>query len=151
MELKVEAIRDVLLYLEKAITIERSQYGFLTNSIGWYELYQCAELRAKHSEADIQYTIFALWDAGLIRCDPPTKGNNGDIILLSIRDISWNGHELLNNIRPQRLWDSIKTTAKKVGISSVKGIVTLAGAAIQGIASNPDILRVILSGAGIES
>lgn len=127
-----------LYFLEDNITI--NQY----NSIKAVKFNQItSSLQNQYSENDIIYTLVQLKSAEYISCDINIPGRERKITG-KIYNITWDGHELLNSIRPKPVWCAVKQNAAKFGINSIRGIASLAGNIINSIATNPDIIKQII-------
>lgn len=139
MKLNIDCVRDVLLYLEENITMDNNNriipVSFKTVK---------TVLQNKYEENDIIYAISKLLDTRYI-IGYIDKTNGRYKITGSINDITWEGHEFLNSIRPQTIWEATKENASKLGISSIRGIASLANNIINAIVTNQEIISSILS------
>ncbi|QHZ45880.1 DUF2513 domain-containing protein [Bacillus sp. NSP9.1] len=104
MELKHDCIRDLLLALEKNLGLYRA----LKKS----EILEMESLK-KYSLEDIVYTISKLKEAGYIKA----KFYLGGEFLVS--EITYDGHQFLDNVRDPEVWAMTKTSASKVGGASL--------------------------------
>ncbi|MDT2756967.1 DUF2513 domain-containing protein [Enterococcus asini] len=109
MELKIDLIRDVLLYAESlplgktSLDVPVSESPFLK----------------KYTEDEIVYALSKMGndDAHLV---------NGSINWINAKPYFWSigtptylGHQYLDNIREQKVWDHVKKKAKTVGSVSL--------------------------------
>lgn len=115
MKLNHDCVRDLLIFLENNLTYQNSYW------ISDIEL-------SDYSHDDLLYTAEKLYEAGYIDCDIiKTLSSNQPQIL--IKEITWNGHELLDNIRDNSVWTKIKK--KLSGFASVSlPIINSVGASI---------------------
>ncbi|RZI33580.1 DUF2513 domain-containing protein [Pseudomonas orientalis] len=107
-----EVIREVLIEVEALSFGERDNFG--------YELSHGAlsENTSKDEHA------LLLWEAGFISgIDVSTMDGPGFIA----PKLTWEGHELLETIRSQAVWERIKTTAKSKGIELTLDSVKILG------------------------
>lgn len=73
----------------------------------------------KISDNDYVGHIEILVDAGIIKNCEVRRDMNGEIILLNVNGpfISMEGHDLLDALRDQNVWDRIRDKAKQLGVS----------------------------------
>ena len=139
MKLNSDCVRDTLLYIEE--NIQMNEY----NRIKEISLSSITKgMIDKYEENDIAYTVFQLIDANFIKGNINTPGRNNKVVA-NIYDITWAGHDLLNSIRPQPVWNAVKQNASKLGINSIRGIAVLAGNIVNAIATNPDVINQIIA------
>lgn len=106
------------------------------------ELSRDEKLLQNYEPDEIFYTAKQLWEAGFIKASKTAGG--GGIRRLDIEDIIWSGHELLGNIKNNTVWKHTVSCAKKIGITSVKGLFHMSGQVIAAIVSNPQALQQII-------
>lgn len=112
MKLNPDCIRDVLLQIESA----PYQENIYPN--------QLYEALSDYSHDEIDYTILKMDEAGFISADiQKYLDNSVDIV---IRDITYNGHQFLANIRSNNIWNNVKEVSKKVGSNSLSTISQIA-------------------------
>lgn len=128
-----DIIRDTLLCIEKACEPHTDDNGrFIAKAkLHWEAIYEDEYLCSKYLIDDIKYCIIKLKEATMIEatiCGRPDK-----ISFLDIDDITWSGHEFLNSIRDDAVWNQIKSKAGTLAKTSIavvaeiaKEIVTLA-------------------------
>lgn len=109
MELKLDLIRDVLLYAE-SLPLGKSSSAFPVSESPFLE---------KYTEDEIVYALSKMGndDARLV------NGNiswiNGKAYFWSIGSPTYKGHQYLDNIREQTVWDHVKEKSKLVGSVSL--------------------------------
>lgn len=139
MKLNIDCVRDVLLCLEENITMDNNNciipVPFKTVK---------TILENKYEENDIIYSISKLLDIRYI-IGHIDKTSGRYKVTGFISDITWEGHEFLNSIRPQTIWETTKENASKLGISSIRGMASLANNIINAIVTNQEIISSILS------
>lgn len=107
MKLNLDCMRDILL------TLEQFNYGQIIHHKEIEE-----KLSPTYSESEIRYSLLKLAEAGYIKAqvfNEPGFCSWVDIIF----DITYIGHEFLNSIRPQSIWQKLSPLAKKTGIESL--------------------------------
>lgn len=100
MRLKQDCIRDILLGLEEELDY--------LQSIGKDELLSLDRL-SHHRTEDSLYTVSKLREAGFLNVSYYLGGN------FRIFDITYEGHQFLENIRDPEIWAKTKQAAGKVG------------------------------------
>ena len=139
MKLNSDCVRDTLIYIEEHL--QMNEY----NRIKEISLLSITKgLIDKYEENDIAYTVFQLIDANFIKGNINTLGRNNKVVA-NIYDITWTGHDLLNSIRPQPVWNAVKQNAANLGIKSIRGLASLAGNIVNAVATNPDVINQIIT------
>ena len=78
----------------------------------------------KYSRAEIAYTLVILKEAGFIEAiiDYASNGINE----LDVIRLTYKGHQFLDTIRPQSVWDKIYSVAEKANLKSIHAIMEIA-------------------------
>ena len=143
MQLKPDCIRDTLLFLEEYLTINYQQSNF--NGITLSQLTE--EMMLKHTyynAEDIWYTVYNLKQIHFIEGRFSDAGKH-KMMFCDIENITWNGHQFLDSVRPDTIWDAVKTKATQIGGISISGLSLIASSIIQGLAGNPDFIQSIVN------
>lgn len=142
MKLNFDCIRDTLLYLEEALVINFQQRTF--ESISLNQLIEDIMLKHTHYEAnEIWYSVYSLKQAGFIEGRFENPGNK-KLYICNIENITWSGHQFLDSIRPDSIWDAIKHKANQIGGISISGLSTIATTILQELTRNPDFIQSII-------
>ena len=124
MELNKDCVRDVLLSCEELLKMDEEGY---MNSLSHEELEQ---VLLNYKTEDIIYTVVKLKEAGFL--DVKVTRASGNILVdVRIYDITFTGHEFLNDIRDDNNWKKVKEIAKSVGAFSINMIAQIAVGVIQ--------------------
>ena len=115
MKLNFYCMRDVLLETEKLPLNQSLNSAALHSS-----------LDEKYSSDDVTYSCIKLHEAGYISAR--IKSYDNKYIVLSIEDLTVSGHELLNTIRSDNVWNKTKEKAKSIGVESIHAVVDIAKA-----------------------
>ena len=67
---------------------------------------------------EVGYNLLLMYDAGLLIAEPQ-KTNTGRTISILPFDLTWEGHELLDKIRNDSIWEEIKHGYKEKGLKSI--------------------------------
>ena len=137
MKLNTDCIRDVLLYLEENLKIENRNFVSITLSTLQEDL-------SKYPAEDVFYTIYNLSEARFVDCKWGVITNE-NYRHCDISNITYRGHQFLESVRPETIWQKTKTVASKVGVHTLEFIesvardvaVELAKQAFSPIPSNP--------------
>ena len=62
-----------------------------------------------------------------------------------INNITWNGHQFLNTIRPDTVWQATKKGASKIGLMSMHALSSIAMKVAETIVSDPAVIAKIVS------
>ena len=143
MKLVPDAVRDIMLYLEENLTLEVVDNKPEYSSISYLKLADELVPSKHYSKEEVVYAIQQLCQCDMIKAHI-TTGKSRRYITCDIYDISWTGHEFLNNIRPQTVWEATKEKATKLGGMSIKALAFLSSTIIQAIASNPELINSIV-------
>lgn len=145
MKLNPDCIRDVLIYLEDNLVYELDK----TNDVRHLPIPLSTivdELKdsKKRTVDDIKYSIEKLVEIEYITNCNIIKGKNSTINY-SISDITYEGHQFLNTIRPQSVWDATKKCASKLGLSSIHALSSIAMKIVDTVITDPNIINKITS------
>ena len=116
MELNVNYVRDILLYLENKIGVKRkgTPPEFRLVPVTLIEMLDSEEL-SKIPGEDITYTLLKLNEAKYIIITDKTPVAGRGISNFSVIDITYKGHKFLNTIKPDTIWEKTQKTIGKVG------------------------------------
>lgn len=117
MTLKYDCVRDILIFCEKELTLD--------SNLAWVPIHLdafCSSL-TQHSREDIAYTLYLLDEAGYIDCHITEA--DGGIFHIIVYRLTYSGHEFLDTIKSDNVWQKIKTTVASVGSASIPVIQTL--------------------------
>ena len=106
MKLNYDCVRDVLLELEKSLLCKYSDGRFIFDAIELRQLKNKLP-NQNYTIEDVFYTVYNLEQAKYINACP-LKGN-GQIVEYLIYDITYEGHQFIEQIRPKTVWDKSKS------------------------------------------
>lgn len=139
MKLKPDCIRDVLLYLESELEIDLKESNFKTITLPIIQKH----FEFVYSEEDVWYTIYNLKEIGFITGKINNAGTH-KMYFCEIENITWNGHQFLNTIRPTSIWEATKSGASKLGIMSVSALSMIASEITKAIITKQEVIDGIL-------
>lgn len=103
MKLNYDCIRDLMIFLEDNLTYTKS--------------FWIADIKIEgYSNDELIYTAEKLYEAGYISGNL-TKTLSSRYPLILIQEITWQGHELLGNIRDNTVWKKLKSKISSVTTS----------------------------------
>lgn len=77
-----------------------------------------------YSEQEISYHCRLLHDAGFLRCEPIKSSTSDRVIGVLPFELTWAGHEFLDQIRADSTWNHIKSYSKEKGVALSFNIVS---------------------------
>lgn len=119
MELNKDCVRDVLLCCERLLKMNDN--GFM-NDLSPEDLQK--ELQ-DYQLTDITYTVLKLEEADLLNAKV-IKAWGNSVVDIIIYDITFEGHEFLDNIRDDSNWKKVKDAAKAAGAFSINMLTQIA-------------------------
>lgn len=146
MKLNAEAVRDVLLYLEQNLEYNDTEYEAqkIIEPISVQTLVKVLTPSKHYTDNEVRYAVKKLWENQMIHAKVST-GTHGNFLNFQVLDITWSGHEFLNNVRPQTIWEITKDKASKLGGMSIKMLSFLSSTIIQAVASNHELIQSIVN------
>ena len=85
----------------------------------------------KFSSDDIEYSILKLDEAGFITAHIVNYDNG--CIIMSVNDISYNGHQFLETIRDTKVWSQTKSICGKIGSFAIDVIAKVSAEVISNL------------------
>lgn len=113
MQINTDCVRDILLYLEANLKISK---GHVFESISLKKLQEA--FTDKYSAEDVFYSVYNLRQIRFIE-GSISDASNRKMFFCDIENITYTGHQFLNSIRPQPIWDKTKGIVSKIGIHSL--------------------------------
>ena len=117
MKLNPDCIREVLIKTEDIK---------LNGDLSFNDL---CEAIPDFTPDEITYTCLKLKEAGYLIA--MTYGANNNFSVPVVFDLTYTGHEFLQDIRSSKTWKTVKTTAGKIGSFSLKTLSQIAAGIIQ--------------------
>lgn len=125
MRINNDCIRDVLLHLEEVLNFE----NFYQVSSDDDE-----ETVLGYPLEDVVYSLVKLNEAGYIDAKIHKTLNPSTLVFVS--SITWSGHQFLDTIRPQTVWDKTKSSAAQIGSTSLTVLSQIAVTVASQVISN---------------
>lgn len=111
MKLNHNCVRDILIFCEDSPSFDEN--------LEYVHLYLsdfCQNL-PQYSKEEIAYTLIILDEAGLILSNPLRY--DGGIADITYTRLTYQGHEFIDTIRSEKVWNKIKKTISAVGSVSL--------------------------------
>lgn len=144
MKLNPDCVRDTLLYLEDNIAYTNNPISMEHTEINIDEATNNIAAKYSHTKEETRYSIEKLLEVGYIQIKNPSYDAQRYLVSGNIYDISWNGHNFLNNIRPQSVWDATKRGASRLGLMSVHALSTISMKIIEAIVTDQTVISKII-------
>ena len=96
------------------------------HNVNLHELMQSKDL-LNTPEDDIRYTVVKLLEGGYIKGSLISQNSGINFDIVRISQLTLRGHDLLDNIRPEPVWDKTKSVLHKVGDFSLGIMSQVAG------------------------
>ncbi|MBQ6994991.1 MAG: DUF2513 domain-containing protein [Lachnospiraceae bacterium] len=117
MKLEPNCVRDILLFCEKSLGINAD--------LSWETLHLpnfCQSLPS-YTKETIAYTLILLDEAGYINCHV-IEADNGIVDIYVFR-LTYFGHEFIETIRSNSVWEKLTSCVAKIGSASLPVIQQL--------------------------
>lgn len=109
-KLNIECIRDIMLALEDKPYKET------------YDVSTLHEHLPQYSNDELEYCCYKLYEAGFLELSVTKICGYQGYAIKSIKELTYIGHEFIEKIRPDTVWNKTKNIISKVGTTSL-GIV----------------------------
>ena len=104
--------RDMELIRKMLLTIEGQYDPQDHTSMSQSFIYT---LEGGYSESEIDYNLVLLYEAGLVK--GKYKGAGGGKIYTLIEGLTWEGHDFLEDVRSDAVWQGVQVKAQEAGLS----------------------------------
>ena len=143
MRLNADYVRDILLYIENNL-------GYDEYSNTHKEIHHGKLLRDDYFEnydkQELTYALELLIKSGFIELAATPNIHEGNINSARIIGLTWNGHELLDNIRDNTVWNAVKKKATKYGGLSISALFSGAKALGSALLTDQNAMQNFLDG-----
>lgn len=119
MKLNIDCIRDVLIFLEENLEINDDL------EIKFQNLHAiCNGLEGKYEKPEIAYTLLQLKEGGYIQAQ--SFMGNGIISNIIVSSITYEGHQFIESIRSETVFEEVKIRLGKIGVFALNIIQKVA-------------------------
>lgn len=142
VKLNADYIRDILLFIEDNLDYDSNGNH---NELRYTKLLSNNTFK-NHDSQQLHHALELLIKENYIECSKPPHFNNGDLVSAYIIGLTWTGHELLDNIRDNTVWNAVKKKAAKFGGLSISALFS--GAKFLGckLMEDPNAIQNFLQG-----
>lgn len=148
MKLNTDYIRELLLYIEKQLdyTDKDSPEPKTHLEMTKGEVVS-SDYFSTYNKQELSYALELLIKEKYVElAGNPKFDNVGNLIFAKIIGLSWQGHELLDNIRDDTIWNAVKKKASKFGGFSISSLFAGAKFLTSKLMSDPDAIQNFLKG-----
>lgn len=145
MKLNPDYVRDILLYIEKNVDYNTETIQPKHNELWFGKIYK-DEYFKNHEKQQLTEALNTMIEEEFIECAEPPRFIRKNLISANITGLSYTGHNLLNNIRNDTVWNAVKQKAKKIGGISLSTLVSSASAVTTSLMSDPNAVQNLLNG-----
>ena len=118
MKLDYDCLRSLLLKLEDFENLDDDlHYQYMT-------LDDMAEALPEFSKSMIAYTTLKAKEGDLINAS--IMNADGGIYACTYSSLTYDGHQFLDNVRNNNIWNKTKSIAKELGCSSLRSLASIA-------------------------
>ncbi len=114
MTLNIDCVRDVLVFIEEQDYPHNAPISDFVKKFNNY------------SASEIEYTCIKLYEGEYLNLDFISNASGTLNRLEAVGDITFQGHEFLNNIHSDTTWKHIKQVSSKVGATSLNAVIQIA-------------------------
>lgn len=147
MKLNADYVRDILLYIEDNLDYKDSdsdtpsRHKEITNG-----KLVCDDYFKNYDKQELTYALEILIKSGFIDLAANPNIHNGNINIARIIGLTWNGHELLNNVRDNTIWNAVKKRAAKYGGLSITALFNSAKFITNALMTDPNAIQNFADG-----
>ena len=128
------------MYLESELEVDLTKHNFTKINLEQLkDHFSCI-----YNEEDIWYTVYNLKEIRFID-GRINDGGSHKMMFCEIENITWNGHQFLNTIRPTSVWEATKSGASKLGIMSVSALSMISSEITKAIITKQEVIDGILN------
>jgi hypothetical protein len=145
MKLNHDYVRNILMFIEEELDYQNTKIPTYHQEISDGELVANAKF-SKYNKQELVYALELLLKEHFIECANSPYFVDGNLMTARIIGLTWSGHELLDNVRNDTVWNAVKQKAKKFGGFSLSALANSAKAISIALMSDPNAINNFLSG-----
>lgn len=136
MRLNHDYIRDILLFIESELEYENNKHQELRHG----DLLK-HKMFSKYNKPELTYALELLIKEGYINCSEEPVFYHGNLMSAYITGLTWKGHELLDNVRNDTVWNAVKQKSMKFGKFSLSTLAACAKELTLALMSDPNAIQ----------
>ncbi len=147
MKLNHDYVRDILLYIEENLDYEDkdSETPYRHKIITDSEL-MTDDIFKKHNKQELSNALELMIKKDYIEVTDDSNISNGVMYIAKIIGLTWKGHELLDNVRDNTVWNAVKKKAFKFGGVSLSALFNCSKTLVNRLMEDPDAVQKFLQG-----
>lgn len=145
MKLNADCVRDILLYIEENVNYEDSSNPTFHNELMFGKLLADDTFK-KYNKEELTYALELLIKEHFIECAENPYFVRGALMSANIIGLTWNGYELLDNIRDNTVWGAVKAKAAKFKGLSISTLASSAKILAAALMKDPNAVKNFLQG-----
>lgn len=142
MRLNHDAVREVLLFIEENVNYD-GEDAYITNG----DIISKISPNEHYTKKDIRYALEVLLTTDFLNIvDHSLVVNNGELIYVKIKGLTFAGCNFLDTIRKPEIWEIVKKKALQTGNASIS-VLSMTGAWLaEKMMMDPDAISNFLQG-----
>lgn len=145
MKLNPDYVRDILLYIEENVDYNTETIPPKHNELRFSKIYEDKYFK-NHEKQQLTEALNTMIEEGFIECAEPPRFIRKNLVTANITGLTYKGHDLLNNVRNNTVWNAVKQKAKKIGGVSLNALASSAGMVTTSLMSDPNAIQNLLNG-----
>ena len=143
MKLNNDCIRDVLLYIEENVNYKKEGGAIIPDRKSFYNIADALSL--DYAKEDVYYTLTILREAHYIETSGEAMNDTGSITRGFVNRLTWEGHEFLDGVREETIWEVAKEGAEQVKVSSLSMLKEIAFEYAKAKITNPAFIPSLVA------
>lgn len=145
MKLNYDYVREILLFIEENLHYEKFDNLPINHSGIMYGKLLSNQVFENHDKQELLYALELLISEKYINCTNVVF-RDGNLRNATIIGLTLKGHDLLDNIRNDTVWNAVKQKAKKAGGVSLSVLAKGAGTLANALLSDPNAVQNFVQG-----
>lgn len=145
MRLNHDYVRSILIFIEKELDYQNTKIPTYHREISDGDLVTNAKF-SKYDKQELVYAFELLLKEHFIECADNPYFVDGNLMTARIIGLTWKGHELLDNVRNDTVWNAVKKKAGKFSGFSLSALANSAKAISIALMSDPNVINNFLGG-----
>lgn len=146
MRLNHDYVRNILLVIEEELDYQNTKAPKYHNEISDSDLISNVKF-STYNKQELVYALELLLKEYFIECADKPYFVDGNLMTARIIGLTWSGHELLDNIRNDTIWNVVKQKAKKFSGVSLLALANSAKSIAIALMNDPNAINNFWEGA----
>ncbi len=147
MKLNADYVRDILLFIEENIGYVDgvSELPSVHEKISKKKLLENHKF-SNYDVKELTYAFEQLVTEGYLSTTEKIHFVEGNLMPVHVTGLTWKGHELLDNVRNNTVWASVKDRAKIIGGISLKNLAIASFELSKALMTDPEAINNFMQG-----